>query len=40
MNGHALTSTGAIESAAAAGDLALINLGPNAVIVGSASAIH
>jgi hypothetical protein len=40
VNGHALTSTGAIEAAAAAGDLALINLGPNAVIVGSASAIH
>jgi hypothetical protein len=40
VNGHALTSTDAIEAAAAAGDLALINLGPNAVIVGSASAIH
>ena len=40
VNGHALTSTGAIEAAAAAGDLALINLGPGAVIVGSASATH
>jgi hypothetical protein len=40
VNGHALTSTGAIESAAAAGDLFLQNLGPDAVIVGSASATH
>jgi hypothetical protein len=40
VNGHALTSTDAIESAAAAGDLFLQNLGPNAVIVGSASATH
>ena len=40
VDGHALTSTGAIEAAATAGDLALINLGPNAVIVGSASATH
>lgn len=37
VNGHALTSTQAIESAAAAGDLFLQNLGPGAVIVGSAS---
>ena len=37
VNGHALTSTDAIESAAAAGDLFLQNLGPGAVIVGSAS---
>jgi hypothetical protein len=37
VNGHALTSTEAIESAAAAGDLILQNLGPDAVIVGSAS---
>ena len=40
VNGHALTSTEAIESAAAAGDLFLQNLGPDAVIVGSASATH
>ena len=37
VNGHALTSAGAIESAAAAGDLALVNLGPGAVIVGTVS---
>jgi hypothetical protein len=35
VNGQALTSTEAIESAAAAGDVALINLGPTAVIVGA-----
>jgi hypothetical protein len=35
VDGHALTSAGAIESAADAGDLALINLGPDAVIVGT-----
>jgi hypothetical protein len=35
VNGLPLTSTGAIESAAAAGNLALINLGPGAVIVGA-----
>jgi hypothetical protein len=35
VNGNALTSTEAIESAADAGDLALINLGPGAVIVGT-----
>jgi hypothetical protein len=35
VNGHELTSTEAIESAANAGDLALINLGPAAVIVGA-----
>jgi hypothetical protein len=37
VNGQPLTSTEAIESAAAAGNLALINLGPGAVIVGSIS---
>jgi hypothetical protein len=37
VHGHALTSTEAIEAAAAAGDLFLQNLGPDAVIVGSAS---
>jgi hypothetical protein len=35
VDGHSLTSTDAIESAAAAGNLALINLGPGAVIVGA-----
>ena len=40
VDGHALTSTEAIESAAAAGDLFLQNLGPDAVIVASASATH
>lgn len=40
VNGHSLTSTQAIESAAAAGDLFLQNLGPGAVIVGSASVSH
>jgi hypothetical protein len=35
VNGQALTSTEAIESAADAGNLALINLGPGAVIVGT-----
>jgi hypothetical protein len=40
VDGHALTSTDAIESAAAGGDLFLQNLGPGAVIVGSASATH
>ena len=35
VNGQALTSTEAIESAAAAGHVALINLGPGAVIVGA-----
>jgi hypothetical protein len=35
VDGHALTSTAAIESAASAGDLALIDLGPGAVIVGA-----
>jgi hypothetical protein len=38
VNGQALTSTEAIESAADAGDLALINLGPGAVIVGSVTS--
>jgi len=40
VDGHDLTSTDAIESAAAAGDLVLVNLGPNAVIVGSFSDLH
>jgi len=40
VNGQHLTSTHAIESAAAAGDLVLANLGPSAVIVGSISATH
>jgi hypothetical protein len=35
VNGQPLTSTDAIESAAAAGNVALINLGPGAVIVGT-----
>jgi hypothetical protein len=35
VDGHALTSTVAIEAAANAGDLALINLGPGAVLVGA-----
>jgi hypothetical protein len=35
VDGQPLTSTEAIESAADAGDLALINLGPGAVIVGT-----
>ncbi|HET9853012.1 MAG TPA: hypothetical protein VFP56_10965 [Candidatus Limnocylindrales bacterium] len=35
VGGHALTSTAAIESAAADGDVLLVNLGPAAVIVGS-----
>jgi hypothetical protein len=35
VNGRPLTSAGAIESAADAGNLALINLGPGAVIVGA-----
>ena len=37
VNDKPLTSAGAIESAAAAGLVALINLGPGAVIVGSIS---
>lgn len=37
VNGQSLTSAGAIESAADAGLVALINLGPNAVIVGTIS---
>ena len=37
VNGHRLTSTGAIEAAAAAGDVVLVNLGPSAVVVGSIS---
>jgi len=40
VDGHALTSTDAIESAAADGDVVLVNLGPTAVIVGSVSAAH
>jgi hypothetical protein len=35
VNGQPLTSTEAIEAAAAAGHVALINLGPTAVIVGA-----
>jgi hypothetical protein len=35
VNGRPLTSAGAIESAADAGNLTLINLGPGAVIVGA-----
>ena len=35
VNGQPLTSTGAIEAAAGAGNVALINLGPGAVIVGA-----
>jgi hypothetical protein len=38
VDGHTLTTTEAIESAATAGDLALINLGPGAVIVGAVTA--
>jgi hypothetical protein len=37
VNGHPLTSAEAIESAAAAGLVAPINLGPDAVIVGTIS---
>jgi len=40
VDGSDLTSTDAIETAAAAGDLVLVNLGPTAVIVGSLSNIH
>jgi hypothetical protein len=40
VNGEQLTSTRAIESGAAAGDLVLVNLGPTAVIVGSISAVR
>jgi hypothetical protein len=40
VDGHDLTSTDAIESAAAAGDLVLVNLGPTAVIVGTLSDLH
>ena len=35
VNGQPLTSTSAIESAADAGNVALINLGPGAVIIGT-----
>jgi hypothetical protein len=35
VNGQPLTSTEAVEAAAAAGDVVLINLGPGAVIVGT-----
>jgi len=38
VNGQPLTSSEAIESAAAAGHVALINLGPTAVIVGSVTS--
>jgi len=37
VDGHPLTSADAIESAAAAGDVTLVNLGPSAVIVASIS---
>jgi hypothetical protein len=37
VNGHSLTSTDTIEAAATAGNLALINLGPAAVIIGAVS---
>ena len=37
VDGQPLTSTDAIESAAGAGNVALINLGPGAVIVGTIS---
>jgi hypothetical protein len=37
VHGQPLTSTQAIEAAAAAGDVALVNLGPDAVIVGTIS---
>jgi hypothetical protein len=37
VNGHHLTSTDAIEAAADAGLVSLLNLGPNAVIVGTIS---
>jgi len=39
VNGHSLTSAEAIESAAAAGIVAPINLGPGAVLVGSISGL-
>jgi hypothetical protein len=38
VDGHSLTTTEAIESAANAGDIALINLGPGAVIVGAVTS--
>jgi hypothetical protein len=40
VNGQPLTSTEAIESAAAAGHVSLINLGPTAVIVGAVTRSH
>lgn len=40
VRGQLLTSTEAIESAAAAGNLALINLGPGAVIVGAVTGAN
>jgi hypothetical protein len=40
VDGHDLTSSDAIEAAASDGDVVLVNLGPNAVIVGSISATH
>ena len=36
-DGHALTSAGAIEAAADSGSVALINLGPGAIILGTVS---
>lgn len=38
VDGHPLTSTSAIESASDAGDLALIDLGPGAVMVGTVNS--
>jgi hypothetical protein len=40
VNGQALTSTGAIEAAAVAGDVILLELGPSSVIVASISRSH
>jgi hypothetical protein len=40
VDGQPLTSTEAIESAANAGDLALINLGPGAVVVGAVTRVN
>lgn len=40
VGGHPLISSEAIEAAAAAGDVALIDLGPGAVIVGAVTRSH
>ena len=40
VDGQPLTSTDAIEAAAAAGDVVLVHLGPNAVLIASVSSIH